>query len=121
MLRHPLSAALAKNFASEWLHLQNLKSLQPDGYLYPEYDKTLIDSMHKETELFFSSIVHEDRSVLTLLDGNYTYVNEQLAHLYGIPDVYGDRFRRVTITDQNRFGLLGQASILALTSASNRT
>jgi len=121
MLQDPLSASLAKNFASEWLHLQNLKSLQPDGYLYPEYDKTLGDSMRKETELFFSSVVHDDRSVLTLLDGNYTFVNEQLAHLYGIPNVYGNRFRRVQITDENRFGLLGQASILALTSASNRT
>jgi hypothetical protein len=121
MLADPRSSALASNFAGEWLHLQNLKSVQPDGYLYPEYDRTLGLAMRKETELFFSSIVHEDESVLTLLDGRYTYVNERLANLYGIPNVLGSRFRKVTLTDPNRFGLLGQASILTLTSTSNRT
>ncbi|MBB5056860.1 hypothetical protein HDF16_001545 [Granulicella aggregans] len=121
MLADPRSKSLSANFAGQWLHLQNLKGVQPDGYLYPAYDKTLGDSMRKETELFFGSVVHDDASVLTLLDGHYTYVNEQLAGLYGIPNVSGNRFRRVELTDQNRFGLLGQASILTLTSASNRT
>ncbi len=121
MLGDPRSIALSNNFASQWLHLQNLKSALPDGYLYPQYNQNLIDDMREETVLFFNSIVRENRSVLTLLDGNYTYVNGQLARLYGIPDVLGDRFRRVQLTDQNRFGLLGQASILTLTSSANRT
>jgi hypothetical protein len=121
MLADPRSKSLSTNFAGQWLHLQNLKGVQPDGYLYPAYDKNLGDSMRRETELFFGSVVHDDASVLTLLDGHYTYVNEQLANLYGIPNISGSRFRRVELTDQNRFGLLGQASILTLTSASNRT
>jgi mono/diheme cytochrome c family protein len=121
MLADPRSKSLSTNFAGQWLHLQNLKGVQPDGYLYPTYDKTLGESMRKETELFFGSIVHDDASVLTLLNGHYTYVNEQLANLYGISNVSGSRFRRVELTDQNRYGLLGQASILTLTSASNRT
>jgi hypothetical protein len=121
MLDDPRSLSLSNNFASEWLHLQNLKGVQPDGYLYPNFDRTLGDSMRKETVLFFNSIVKEDCDVLTLLDGHYTYVNEQLAKLYGIPNVQGNRFRRVEITDENRFGLLGQAGILTLTSGSNRT
>ena len=121
MLMDPRSIALSNNFASQWLHLQNLKSALPDGYLYPQYNQNLIDAMREETILFFNSIVRENRNVLTLLDGRYTYVNGQLARLYGIPDVLGNRFRRVQITDPNRFGLLGQASILTLTSGANRT
>jgi hypothetical protein len=121
MLLDSRASSLSTNFAAQWLHLQNLKGVQPDGYLYPGYDKTLGQSMLKETELFFGSVVHDDASVLTLLNGHYTYVNQQLAHLYGIPNVLGNQFRRVQITDENRYGLLGQASILTLTSASNRT
>lgn len=121
MLKDPRSIALANNFASQWLHLQNLKGLQPDGYLYPMYDQSLGEAMRQEAVLFFDSIVREDRSVLTLLDGRYTFVNEKLASLYGIPNVLGNRFRRVELTDEDRFGLLGKAGILALTSASNRT
>jgi hypothetical protein len=121
MLLDPRSFALSANFAREWLHLQNLQSVQPDAYMFPDYDKTLGNSMLMETELFFNSVVHDDASVLTLLDGHYTFVNQELAHLYGIPDVLGSRFRRVELTDPNRFGLLGQAGILTLTSASNRT
>jgi hypothetical protein len=121
MLRDPRAMALANNFASEWLHLQNLKSALPDGYLFPLYSQNLIGDMREETILFFNSVVHEDRDVLTLLNGNYTFVNGDLARLYGIPDVYGNRFRRVTLTDENRFGLLGKASILSLTSGANRT
>lgn len=121
MLADPRSMSLSTNFAGEWLHLQNLKGVLPDAYLYPEYDKNLGNSMLKETELFFNSVVQGDQSVLTLLNANYTYVNGPLARLYGIPNVLGNRFRRVQITDPNRLGLLGQASILTLTSASNRT
>lgn len=121
MLEDPRSIALSENFASQWLHLQNLKSLQPDGYLFPLYEKSLGDAMRKETVLFFDSVVREDRPVTTLIDGQYTFVNEKLATLYGIPNVLGNRFRRVELTDEHRFGLLGKASILALTSASNRT
>ena len=87
----------------------------------PGYDKVLGNSMRKETELLFNSVVHEDKDVLTLLDAHYTYVNEPLARLYGIPNILGNRFRKVELTDENRFGLLGHASILTLTSASNRT
>jgi hypothetical protein len=121
MLADPRSMALSTNFAGEWLHLQNLKSALPDAYLFPDYDKVLGNSMRTETELFFNSVVHNDLSVLTLLNANYTYVNEPLAKLYGIPNILGNRFRRVQLTDENRYGLLGQASILTLTSASNRT
>ncbi len=121
MLQDERSISLSETFASQWLHLQNLKSLRPDGYLYPMYDKTLGDAMRRETILFFDSIVREDRSVVSLLDARYTFVNEQLAALYGIPNVLGNRFRRVELKDENRFGLLGKASLLALTSASNRT
>lgn len=121
MLADPRAMSLSTNFAGEWLHLQNLKGVLPDAYLYPEYDKNLGNAMRKETELFFNSVVQGDQSVLTLLNANYTYVNGPLARLYGIPNVLGNRFRRVQLTDESRFGLLGQASILTLTSASNRT
>ncbi|MEJ0100080.1 MAG: DUF1592 domain-containing protein [Pseudomonadota bacterium] len=121
MLKDPRSLALSENFASQWLHLQNLKGLRPDGYLYPRYDQSLGEAMRQETVLFFDSVVREDRPVLTLLDGRYTFVNEKLAALYGIPNVLGERMRRVELTDEDRFGLLGKAGILALTSASNRT
>jgi len=121
MLKDPRSISLSETFASQWLRLQGLKAIQPDGYLYPMYDKLLGEAMRRETVLLFDSIVREDRPVLTLLDARYTFVNEPLAALYGIPNVLGNRFRRVEVTDPNRYGLLGHASILALTSASNRT
>jgi hypothetical protein len=121
MLVDPKSEALSTNFAVEWLHLQNLKDAQPDAYLYPNYDLNLGQSMLRETELFFDSFVHEDRNMLDLLTANYTYVDEILAKHYNIPDVLGSRFRRVEIPDENRRGLLGQGSILTLTSVSNRT
>jgi hypothetical protein len=121
MLANSKSEALATNFGGQWLHLQNLKDVQPDAYIYPNFDKNLAESMRRETELFFSSFIHEDRNVLGLLTANYTYVDEILAKHYGIPNVLGNRFRRVEIPDPNRRGLLGQGSILTLTSASNRT
>ena len=121
MLADPKSEALSKVFAAEWLHLQNLKDVQPDVYQYPNFNKNLAESMRVETELFFDSIAREDRSVLDLLTANYTFVDEILAKHYGIPDVLGTRFRRVALSDPNRFGLLGQSSILTLTSIATRT
>ncbi len=121
MLADSKSEALSKNFAGQWLNLQNLQDAQPDAFLFPNFDRNLADSMRRETELFFDSIVHEDRSVLDLLTANYTFMDEVLAKNYHIPNILGSRFRRVTLTDENRFGLLGQGSILTLTSVSNRT
>ncbi len=121
MLSDPRAEALTANFASEWLHLRNLKDVQPDPYVYPSFNRNLADSMRRETELFFDSIVREDRDVLDLLTADYTFVDELLAKHYGIPNVLGSRFRRVSLPDENRRGLLGQASILTLTSVSNRT
>jgi hypothetical protein len=121
MLADPLSMALATNFAGQWLYLRNLDDSQPDLFLYPNFSRNLLQSMRRETELFFDSIQREDRNVLDLLTADYTFVDELLAKLYGIPNVEGSRFRRVTIADENRRGLLGQASILTVTSFANRT
>ncbi len=121
MLADPRSEALIANFAGQWLYLRNLKSAQPDIFTYPNFDDNLLDSMRRETELFFGSIIREDRNVTDLLTANYTFVDERLARHYGIPDVEGNRFRRVTLTDPNRFGLLGQGSILTVTSFATRT
>jgi cytochrome c551/c552 len=121
MLADPKSEAISKIFAAQWLNLQNLQDAQPDAFLFPNFDRNLADSMRRETELFFDSIVREDRSVLDLLTANYTFMDEVLAKNYHIPNILGSRFRRVTLTDENRFGLLGQGSILTLTSVSNRT
>lgn len=121
MLADPRAESLATVFAGQWLHLQNLKDANPDLYLYPNFDKTLANSMRRETEQLFASVMREDRSVLDLLTANYTFVDERLAKHYGIPNVLGDRFRRVSLTDPNRFGLLGHGSILTLTSTANRT
>jgi hypothetical protein len=121
MLADPKSEALSKVFAGQWLNMQNLKDVQPEAFLYPHFNKNVGESMRRETELFFDSIVHEDRNILDLQTANYTFVDEVLAKHYGIPNILGPRFRKVTLTDENRFGLLGQGSILTLTSVSNRT
>ena len=121
MLADSKSEAMALNFAAQWLHLQNLKDVQPDAFLFPNFDRNLVESMRRETELLFMNIMREDHNVLDLLTANYTFVDELLATEYGIPNISGSRFRRVEIHDLNRFGLLGQASILTLTSISNRT
>jgi hypothetical protein len=121
MLADPRSEALTSNFAGQWLHLQNLKDANPDLFLYPNFDKSLSQSMRRETELLFDSLMREDRNLLDLLTANYTFVNERLAKHYGIPNILGNRFRRVTLTDPNRFGLLGQGSMLMLTSTATRT
>ena len=121
MLEDPRSEALATRFASQWLRLQDLQKIRPDGQLYPYYDQKLADAFERETELFFHSLVTEDRSVFDLITADYTFVNERLADHYGIPGVAGERFRRVTLTDPARRGLLGQGSILTLTSHADRT
>ncbi len=121
MLADPKSRALVDNFAGQWLQLRNLRNVQPNSDLFPDFDDNLRQSFRRETELLFESIVQEDRGVLDLLTANYTFVNERLARHYGIPDIYGSRFRRVAITDDARRGLLGQGSILALTSHAERT
>jgi mono/diheme cytochrome c family protein len=121
MLADPKSKALVDNFADQWLYLRNLKNINPDFETFPDFDDNLRQAMKQETDLFFANIIHEDHSVLDLLDANYTFINERLAHHYGIPNIYGTDFRRVTLTDDRRRGLLGQASILTITSYATRT
>ena len=121
MLADPRAEALSTNFASHWLHLQNLRDAHPDVYLFPDWDENLNRSMRRETELFFDSVVREDRSVRDLLNADYTFVDQRLATHYGVPNVIGNRFRRVDVTDERRRGLLGHASVLTLTSVPNRT
>ena len=122
MLADSKSDALVTNFASQWLYLRNLAAASPDARQFPDFDDNLRQAFRRETELFFDSIVREDRSALDLLRANYTFVNERLAKHYGIPNVYGSRFRRVELgEDSVRGGLLGQGSILTVTSYANRT
>jgi Protein of unknown function (DUF1592)/Protein of unknown function (DUF1588)/Protein of unknown function (DUF1587)/Protein of unknown function (DUF1585)/Protein of unknown function (DUF1595)/Cytochrome C oxidase, cbb3-type, subunit III len=121
MLADPKSDALVDNFVEQWLFLRNLKTKTPDLDAFPDFDDNLRQAMERETKLFFESIMREDRSVLDLLNADYTFVNERLARHYGIPNVYGNQFRRVRVTDQARRGLLGQASILTVTAYPNRT
>src|SRR5437667_5614670 len=120
MLADGRSESLSSRFAAQWLRLQDLDLIHPDYLLYPQYDDTLAQSMRRETELFFDSIVHDDRSVLDLLTADYGFVNERLAMHYGIPNVTGSAFRRVVLPEYRR-GLLGQGSILTLTSVADRT
>jgi cytochrome c551/c552 len=121
MLADSRSEALATRFAAQWLRLQDLESIRPDQLQYPQWDKTLVDSSQRETELFFDSLVRQDRSLLDLITADYTFVNERLAKHYGVPDVMGNEFRRVTVPGENRRGILGHASILMLTSIADRT
>jgi hypothetical protein len=122
MLASPKAEALVTNFAGQWLYLRNLAAASPDARTFPDFDDNLRQAFKRETELFVESIVQEDRSALDLLRANYTFVNERLAKHYGIPNVYGSRFRRVTLAeDSNRGGILGHGSILTVTSYANRT
>lgn len=121
MLADPRSKALVENFAAQWLYLRNVRLARPDENAFPEFDETLREAMEQETAMFVESNLREDRSVLDLLDANYTYLNERLARHYGISHVYGSHFRRVPVTDEMRKGLLGQASVLTVTSYSART
>ena len=120
MLDNPRADALVSNFAGQWLHLRNVETVRPDPVIFP-FDEALRQSFVTETALFVSSIFREDRSLLDLLSADYTFVNQRLAEHYGIPRVYGSQFRRVTLTDVNRRGLLGQGSVLTVTSYPNRT
>lgn len=121
MLADPRASALSTRFASQWLRLQDLDKIHPDARLYPQFDANLAAAMRRETELFFESIVREDRDVLDLLTADYTFVNDRLARHYGIANVTGPGFRQVTLADANRRGLLGQGSILTMTSVADRT
>ena len=121
MLADPRSQALVDNFATQWLSLGKLAGIVPDVDVYPEFDENLRDAMQQETRRFIGSQLREDRSVMELLTANYTFVNERLAQHYGIPNVYGAHFRRVTFEDGRRGGLLGHASTLTVTSYPNRT
>ncbi|HEY4364031.1 MAG TPA: DUF1592 domain-containing protein [Bryobacteraceae bacterium] len=121
MLADPKSDALISNFAEQWLFLRNLKSSSPNLDAYPDFDDNLRQAMKQETELFFGSIMREDRNVMDLLTADYTFLNERLARHYGIPGVYGSQFRRVHLDDENRRGLLGQGSVLTVTSYPART
>ena len=122
MLADPRSESMVTNFAAQWLFLRDIESKQPDEILFPEWDETLRDGFHRETELFLNSILRENRSVLDLVTANYTFLNERLAGHYGIPNVQGSYFRRVSLPEGSpRGGLLGQGSILTVTSYAART
>ena len=121
MLADPRSEALGTRFAGLWLRLQDLYKVRPDPNFYPNFDENLADAMRRETELFFYNLVQEDKSFLELFSADYTFVNERLARHYGIPGVSGNHFRRVDYLEDQRRGLLGQGSVLVLTSMANRT
>src|SRR5262249_44581484 len=116
------SRTLATNFAAQWLHLRNLDSITPDLRLFPDFDDNLRKAFRQATELFVGNVFREDHSVLALLEADYPFLNERLAKHYGIPHVYGDRFRRVALAaDRQRGGLLRQGSVLTVTSYATRT
>ncbi|MFN7927852.1 MAG: DUF1592 domain-containing protein [Blastocatellia bacterium] len=121
MLDDPKSAAFVSNFGGQWLYLRNLDTITPDPDLFPTVDDGMKRSFRRETELFFDSILRENRSIFDLLSADYTFLNQRLAEHYGVSGVYGSQFRRVQLHDPNRGGLLGQGSILTVTSYPNRT
>ena len=121
MLADPRSQALVKNFTGQWLFLRNIERISPDSGSFPNFDENLRQALAKETELLVESTVREDRSVADLLRTDYTFLNQRLAEHYGIKGIYGNEFRRVELDDPKRYGLLGQASILTVTSYPNRT
>jgi hypothetical protein len=121
MLADPRSKTLVTNFAFEWLKVRDMDALEPDPYTYPAFDRPLRAAFRREMELFVDSVFREDRSVVDLLNANYTFVNERLAAHYGLENIRGDQFRRVTLTDPNRFGLLGKGAVLMVTAYPNRT
>jgi hypothetical protein len=121
MLADSRSQALVKNFAGQWLFLRNVPAVQPDPAAFPDFDENLRQAMGKETELWLDSQLRDNRSVVDMLTTDYTFVNQRLAEHYGIKGVFGNEFRRVTLDDPKRHGLLGQASIMAVTAYPNRT
>jgi hypothetical protein len=121
MLSDAKSQSLVDNFAGQWLQLRNLKNKQPNSHAFPDFDDNLRQSLLTETELFFASIIREDRSVLDLMNADYTFLNERLAKHYGVANVYGSHFRRVVLPDETRRGLLGKGAVLMVTSHPHRT
>ena len=121
MMGDPRSQAMVDNFAGQWLYLRNMRGVYPDPNIFPQFDENLRDAFRRETELFIGNQLREDRSMLELLSADYTYVNQRLAEHYGIPNVYGNRFRRVNLDDTERGGLLGHGSVMTVTSYPNRT
>ena len=121
MLADERSKSLVTNFADEWLDVDDMDAIQPDPSIYPEFDAGLRAAFRKEIEMFVDSVFRSDQSVVTLLNANYTFVNERLALQYGIPNVRGEQFRRVALTDSHRWGLLGKGTFLMGTSYANRT
>jgi len=121
MLADPRSTRFVNNFADQWLQLRNLKNARPNSMIFPDFDDNLRNGYRQETEMLFASVVKEDRSVLDLLRADYTFLNERLARQYGVEGVYGSNFRRVPVTQEERKGLLGQGSILTVTSHADRT
>ena len=121
MLADAKSQAFIDNFVGQWLQLRNLKTKQPNSHEFPDFDDNLRQSLGTEAEMFFASIMREDRSVLDLMTANYTFLNERLARHYGVPNVYGTHFRRVTLKDETRYGLLGKGAVLMVTSHPHRT
>jgi hypothetical protein len=120
MLADPRAEAISTRFASQWLRLQDVEKIHPDALLFPSFDNDLARSYIRETQLFFDSIVREDRSVLDLLTADYTFVNERVAKVYRLPNIVGENFRRVTVPDERR-GILGQGSVLMQTAVADRT
>jgi hypothetical protein len=121
MLAHPRAQAVVDNFAGQWLQLRNLRNKQPNSHEFPDFDDNLRRALETETRLFFASVMKEDRSVVDLMTADYTFVNERLARHYGIPQIYGSHFRRVTLRDDARRGLLGKGAVLMVTSHAHRT
>jgi len=121
MLADARSRALVENFAGQWLVLRNIKDVEPDPNLLPAFDENLREAFQRETELFVESQLRDDRSVVELLNADYTFLNERLARHYGIPNVYGSHLRRVRVDESQRGGLLGHGSLLTVTSYPNRT
>jgi len=121
MMADPKASALVENFAGQWLYLRNLRMVSPDPSVFPDFDDNLRAAFEKETSLFFGSMLREDRSALDLLRADYTYMNERLARHYGVQGIYGSNFRRVAVSDEMRKGLLGQGSLLTVTSRASRT
>ncbi|MBA3698526.1 MAG: DUF1592 domain-containing protein [Planctomycetes bacterium] len=121
MLKDPKARALVDSFASQWLQLRKIETIAPDTKVFPEFTPEIRKAMYDESMSYVEAIMREDRSVLELIDSDYTYLNDKLAKLYGIPGVVGNQFRKVQLTDRNRGGLLGQGAVLAITSMPGRT
>jgi hypothetical protein len=121
MLADPRANTLVSNFVNQWLYLRNMESVLPDPSAFPGFDENLRAALARETDLFFESMLREDRSILDMLSADYSFLNERLARHYGIPGIQGSEFRRVSLTDEARKGLLGKGSVLTVTSYPNRT